>query len=171
MIMFDVEKITKASKLAKELVEKGLAKDINEALEMAQGMSNFKDEGDVLHSQKVEETEKQGESELKNHIERLKQRVNKMELFINDYTSKNEENIKNINAHLERIFNAVEYLKEAHYSEKKSEQPEQKIPEQSKEKDEFPQKPKNRDEIDKNIYDVNKIFDNSHSRLMNRFKK
>ena len=171
MIMFDVEKITKASKLAKELVEKGLAKDINEALEMAQGMSNFKDEGDVLHSQKVEETEKQGESELKNHIERLKQRVNKMELFINDYTSKNEENIKSINAHLERIFNAVEHLKKAPCSEKKSEQPEQKIPEQSKEKDELPQKPKNRDEIDKNIYDVNKIFDNSHSRLMNRFKK
>lgn len=171
MIMFDVEKITKASKLAKELVEKGLAKDINEALEMAQGMSNFKDEDNILHSQKIEETEKQGENELKNHIERLKQRINKMELFVNDYTSKNEENIKNINAHLERMFNALEHLKKAPYSEKKSEQPEQKTSEQSKEKDEFPQKPKNRDEIDKNIYDVNKIFDNSHSRLMNRLKK
>ena len=171
--MFDVEKITKASNLAKELVEKGLAKDINEALEMVQGMSNFRDEGDgdVMHSQKIQETEKQVESELKNNIERLKQRVNKMELFVNDYTSKNEENIKSINAHLERIFNAVEHLKKAPCSEKKSEQPEQKIPEQSKEKDELPQKPKNRDEIDKNIYDVNKIFDNSHSRLMNRFKK
>ena len=171
MIMFDVEKITKASKLAKELVEKGLAKDINEALEMAQGMSNFKDEDNVLHSQKIEETEKQEENELKNHIERLKQRINKMELFINDYTSKNEENIKNINAHLERMSNAVEHLKKAPYSEKKSDQSVQKTPEQSKEKDEFPQKPKNRDEIDKNIYDVNKIFDNSHSRLMNRLKK
>ena len=169
--MFDVEKITKASKLAKELVEKGLAKDINEALEMAQGMSNFKDEDNVLHSQKIEETEKQEENELKNHIERLKQRINKMELFINGYTSKNEENIKNINAHLERMSNAVEHLKKAPYSEKKSDQSVQKTPEQSKEKDEFPQKPKNRDEIDKNIYDVNKIFDNSHSRLMNRLKK
>lgn len=169
--MFDVEKITKASKLAKELVEKGLAKDINEALEMAQGMSNFKDEDNVLHSQKIEETEKQEENELKNHIERLKQRINKMELFINDYTSKNEENIKNINAHLERMSNAVEHLKKAPYSEKKSDQSVQKTPEQSKEKDEFPQKPKKRDEIDKNIYDVNKIFDNSHSRLMNRLKK
>ena len=94
-----------------------------------------------------------------------------MELFINGYTSKNEENIKNINAHLERMSNAVEHLKKAPYSEKKSDQSVQKTPEQSKEKDEFPQKPKKRDEIDKNIYDVNKIFDNSHSRLMNRLKK
>ena len=70
MIMFDVEKITKASNLAKELVEKGLAKDINEALEMVQGMSNFRDEGDgdVMHSQKIQETEKQVESELKNNL-------------------------------------------------------------------------------------------------------
>lgn len=171
MIMLNVERITKVSQLAKELVEKGLAKDINEALEMAQGMSNFKDEDNILHSQKIEETEKQGEDELKNHIERLKQRINKMELFINDYTSKNEKNIENINAHLERMSNDIEHLKKAPYSKKKSDQPEQETPEQSKEKDETPQKPKKRDEIDKNIYDVNKIFDNSNSRLMNRLKK
>lgn len=169
--MLNVERITKVSQLAKELVEKRLAKDINEALEMAQGMSNFKDEDNILHSQKIEETEKQGENELKKHIESLKQRINKMEFFINDYTSKNEKNIENINAHLERMSNDIEHLKKAPYSEKKSDQPEQKTPEQSKEKDEAPQKPKKRDEIDKNIYDVNKIFDNSNSRLMNRLKK
>ena len=182
LAMFNVERITATSKLAKELVDKGIAKDINEALEMSQGMTRFKDEENILSKGKEEEAGKDVVSDsIKNHVERMRQKLDKMEYFFNDYTQQVDEKLEEISKKVEILANGVDFLRSRATKERTDERPAEEAKQEATEAKQAEQKPvkkegsssdiKRRDQIDENIYDLNRVFNNSNFQLMRRMKK
>jgi len=170
--MFDVEQLTKATNLAKEMVNKGLAKDMEEAMEKVSSISKYKENNIILEkTKKDKETSESPSDSSLNEYERLKRRIDSIEYFLNDHVKKVNDFIENIKIQIEKLQNKVNSLMKEENNitikeEKQEEQEERK--QESVTKDSSPVKIQKREEVDPSIYDIKKIFDNSNNKLMKR---
>jgi len=179
--MIDITKLTEVSKLAKELVEKGFAKNTDEAMKMAAGMSNFKDDGNFIASSKKNSAQdfQTGASQpIGEQTDRFKQRVDRIEFYINDILTKYGQKLEDLEKQVARMQTSLNLIMRSSPTarvEIRTEVKEnvrevvQETPNiQPKKLDDSPARIKRRDEIDPRVYDINKIFDNSNSKMGKR---
>jgi len=175
--MLDVTKLTELSKLAKEFVEKGFAKDIDEGMKMASEMSNFKDDGNFIASSKKNSAQDfQREASQQDQTERFKQRVDRIEFYINDILTKYGQKLEELEKQVARMQTSLNLIMrsgpvtrpEARESPKEVVHESPIVQEHQKKAEDGPARIKKRDEIDPSIYDINKIFDNSNSKMGKR---
>ena len=181
--MIDITKLTEVSKLAKELVEKGFAKDTDEAMRMAAGMSNFKDDGNFMASSKknaAQDFQRESSQPIGEQTERFKQRVDRIEFYINDILTKYGQKLEELEQQVARMQTSINLIMrnsppvrtEARTEVKETVrgvvQSSEPVQERPKKLDDSPARIKRRDEIDPSVYDINKIFDNSNSKMGKR---
>jgi len=165
--MINVEKIKKASELAKEMVNKGIAKDMDEAMEKVRDISNI--EEIKKPTQKFEE-----EDAFKINFDKFKQRLDRVESSLNNFIEDINQRLKQIEADVEKLFNKINFLNAPVKNEPLNTDKES-LPNQEetkpKKKDDASTKIQRRDEISQELYDIKTIFDNSNNKLMKRVEK
>jgi hypothetical protein len=179
--MFDVSRLQDTSNLAKELVEKGIAKDFDEALKIIESnnmvksneeFKTIKDEGAEQTDQKeksdseqpkqnsMEEKEKMSfkDSKKENNVstgfEELQDKLSELKNLLENYIEQNDRNLQELDERLKKL--------ESQEGEKK--EPQQKIP---KKKGKKPQKHVTGagEGLNPDDFAVDKIFNNSNGRL------
>lgn len=174
--MLDVNKLLEQNKLAKELVDKGIAKDLDEANEMIEKnkMINGNDFSDIIpsrpHGNNSQEKTKEPQvqsiidesccKELKEKIMKLEEKlkhddevISKLINFFNDYKSMNDNNLKEVDKRLKAF--------ESNPKEMQNVEP-RKVQSNFKKDDD------NKDNENKSKYSVENIFNNSHGRLFSK---
>ena len=186
-MVLNVERLTQKADLAKSLVEKGLAANMEEAMAKIDQEQLMRTDGDenimsVKTDSETQKTEISGDeiSQLKNHIERLKNKTEAIDGFMRKYAANNDKNLKELCGEMEKLHNRVisirntmseegveieketlKTLEDKPKDEKNEEKP-------KKEEKEGCDKPPSRDDIDPDVYNINKIFSNSNNKMMKK---
>ena len=123
--MFDVSRLQDTSRLAKELVEKGIAKDFEEAVKMIESKNLVKsnDELQTINSNKTEEFKEEKSAESSNDsdsvseeaqsksessvldesVKKLEQRISQLQALLERYIAQNDKNLMELDSRLKVV--------------------------------------------------------------------
>ncbi len=170
--MFDINKLQEKARLAKELVDKGIAKDINDAYKMIeeQGMIDSKGDEFIFKDKKNDEPEKKKEVVInkvnkdidKDHIlmdkiKQLEHEIKDNRMLIENIKHYYELKISDLYDKIEKmnkeIIKITEFLKDLNESEKER-------------KESGKDKKVKKDNEKKDNISIESIFNNSNNRLI-----
>lgn len=167
--MLDVTKLQEKNNLAKELVEKGLASDINEAYNQIEAKNLTGDnDGFLVGNKSVEQMEPEPEkpkvvevaqnSDSSAELQKLSDKIEKVNNFFMQYMQNNDNNLREVDQRLRQINDMLENIPK---EQTLKIEPSKEVPPVEKQETVVEKEP----EMDPGEFAVDKIFDNSHGKL------
>ncbi|MDK2907573.1 MAG: hypothetical protein PWQ87_31 [Candidatus Woesearchaeota archaeon] len=163
--MFDVSKLQGASSLAKELVEKGIAKDFQDALKIIESnkMVKSNEEFNIINNhkdsekeEKVKEKEKVQENTTKIEdsvaIKKIKEDLAELRDLFERYAAQNDNNLRELDTRLKNLESKIKFNQEVKEEKVKKPEPKKFVTGAG-------------EGLNPDDFAVDKIFNNSNGRL------
>ncbi|MBD3259794.1 hypothetical protein GF371_04165 [Candidatus Woesearchaeota archaeon] len=182
----DVSKIREKGDLAKSLVQRGIAANLQDAYKMieAKGMIKTNSTSDSDHQKAMEEIKVDEEIEqiagsnngILKRVEQLEHMLAQFKEFFNKYKNNNDNNLKELDSGIKMLMRKIDSGAATNVQKRETRQePQQQRSQHPEQSQEQKQKPQNQAQtpgsnLDPSQFSVEKIFNNSHGR-MNKDKK
>jgi hypothetical protein len=180
----DVSKIREKGEMAKNLVARGIAANMEEAHKMIDSKSMVRTDVNLRPEQKkameeikVDDQVEQianGNNGILKRVEQLEQMLNQFKEFFNKYKNNNDNNLKELDSSIKMMMRRLESgavtnaPQQATQSAEQQEQPVQQQPAQQEKPQSTTQPQAPGTNLDQSQFSVEKIFNNSNGRMMKK---
>jgi hypothetical protein len=180
----DVSKIREKGEMAKNLVARGIAANMEEAHKMIDSKSMVRTDVNLRPEQKkameeikVDDQVEQianGNNGILKRVEQLEQMLNQFKEFFNKYKNNNDNNLKELDSSIKMMMRRLESgavtnaPQQATQPAEQQEQPVQQQPAQQEKPQSTTQPQAPGTNLDQSQFSVEKIFNNSNGRMMKK---